>query len=90
MLNFLHAKFVRLASRRLAGARVFASRPIVSRGEYVPRGLTGTIRRVLASGDYEVAFDGERPIVIPVDPHKLVRAPALAPAGSGREITLGV
>ena len=82
MMNFLQSRFAKLTQRRLAGTRVFACRPIVSRGEYVPRGVTGSIRRVLASGDYEVAFDGEQKIVIPVDPAYLTRAPALAHTGA--------
>ena len=35
---------------------VFANSAIVKRGQYIPRGSTGRISKVLANGDYEVEF----------------------------------
>ena len=49
------ARKVQTAS--MAGRPVLAASDIVRRGHYVPRGSTGTIVRVRADGDFDIAFD---------------------------------
>ena len=58
MMQFFRDRQIRFQTLRLRGTSVFAAAPIVRRGEYVPRGANGIVRRVLPCGDYIVDFEG--------------------------------
>ena len=59
---------------------VFANAAIVKRGEYIPRGSSGRISKVLANGDYEVEFYGCKKIHLSVRAADVTLSPFLGRA----------
>ncbi|MDE2362103.1 MAG: hypothetical protein KGM42_05445 [Hyphomicrobiales bacterium] len=88
MLQFFRDRQASLRNQRLRGVAVFANSSFVRRGEYVPRGSVGLIRRVLPCGDYVVDFEGVA-LGLQIHPDTVTfgHAVSASPLASGLKLT---